>query len=205
MVHVEQKVSGNINHSIDYSKIPTFRTCGTSEFQGALEFVRTAEAKIDFVFPEVVFPTNKLYRLWGEKNIRDMVFYHHRLLRKSSIGSFFSSDDAVFEFATKKTGDFFVEALGGGKVYSSQYGHPALRMRHFHMTIDEKAREIWLMMYKKTIKELSMPAECIEEFWNWIEALSIRMINRRTTVLDIQRFPFTDMFKEPIAQKKESN
>ena len=201
MLNQESKIS----HEIDCSKISTFRTCGTSEFHGAGESTRIAEEKIDFIYPAVIFPTNKLYRLWGESNIRDMVFYHHRLLRKSSIGSFFSNDDTMFEFATKKTGDFFVEALGGEKVYSSVYGHPALRMRHFHMTIDEKAREIWLMLYKKTIKDLKMPAECIEEFWNWIEPLSIRMINRRTTVLDIPRFPFKTMFQELSFQKKESN
>ena len=132
-----------------------------------------------------------------------MVEYHHGLLRKSSIGNFFSSDDAAFDFATKKTADFFVEALGGEKVYSLVYGHPALRMRHFHMTIDEKSREIWLMMYKKTIKDLAMPAEFVEEFWNWIEPLSIRMINRRTTVLDIPRFTFRDTFHE--LAKKEQN
>ncbi len=201
MLHAEQ----NVSDEIDYSKISTFRACGTSQFQGAGEVPRTAEAKIDFVFPAVIFPSNRLYKLWGENNIRDMVFYHHRLLRKSSIGSFFSKDDAMFEFATQKTGDFFVEALGGGSVYSSVYGHPALRMRHFHMTIDEKAREIWLMLYKKTIKELAMPSDCIEEFWNWIESLSIRMINRRTTVMDIPRFRFNDMFKESCVPLKEKN
>ena len=157
--------------SIDYSKIMTFSACGTKEFQGALCVPRRADERIDFIFPAVIFPTNKLYYTWGEENIRKMVSYHHNLLRKSSVGHLFPKDDVKFEFATAKTADFFIEALGGEKIYSSVHGHPALRMRHFKMTIDEKGREIWLMMYKKTIKDLAMPAEFINEFWEWIEPL----------------------------------
>ena len=182
-------------HAIDYSKITTFSACGMKTFQGATELPRVADERIDFVFPAVVFPSNRLYLSWGEDNIRKMVRYHHLLLRSSSIGNMFSKDDAKFDFATLKTADFFVEALGGGNVYSSIQGHPALRMRHFQITIDEKAREIWLRMYKKTIDDFSMPREFIEEFWNWIEPLSIRMINRRTTVMDIPRFFYSEMFE----------
>lgn len=181
--------------AVDYSKIGSFATCETKEFQAASQIPRVADEKIDFIFPAVIFPSNKIYLQWGEKNIRTMVLHHHKLLRKSSVGNLFPKDNEKFEFATKKTADFFVEALGGGKIYTAVHGHPALRMRHFHMTVDEKAREIWLMMYKKTIKDLAMPNELREEFWNWIEALSIRMINRRTTVDEIERFPYSVMFK----------
>ena len=193
------------NDVFDYSKISTFRSCGTSPFKGAGEAIRVVDEKIDLIYPKVPFPSNKLFTGWGETNIRNMVHYHHSLLRKSSIGDLFSNDDAIFEFATKKTADFFVEALGGGNIYSAVYGHPALRMRHFHITIDEKAREIWLMMYKKTIKDLCMPVQFIEEFWNWIEPLSIRMINRRTTVLDIPRFSFKDIFIDLVQREQNKD
>lgn len=181
---------------VDYSKIGSFNTCDKKDFQGASETPRIADEKIDFIFPAVVFPSNRLYFQWGEENIRKMVLHHHKLLRKSSVGNLFPKDHTKFEFATNKTADFFVEALGGGKIYSSFHGHPALRMRHFQMTVDEKAREIWLMMYKKTILDLSMPDEFREEFWNWIEPLSIRMINRRTTVGEIERFYYSVVFSK---------
>jgi len=185
--------------------VSTFNACGTKPFQGAGPVSFTAEAKIDFVYPEVPFPTDALYKGWGEANIRAMVRYHHALLRKSVIGSLFPADDAAFAFATEKTADFFVEALGGEKAYTPIHGHPALRMRHFHITIDEKGREIWLMMYKKTINDLKMPPEYIEEFWNWIEPLSIRMINRRTTVADIERHPYGSIWMKSVSIDKEEN
>jgi hemoglobin len=174
--------------------ISMFSACGTKPFQPASDIPHTAEAKIDFVYPEVPFPDTCLYLTWGEENIRKMVRYHHGLLRKSAIGNLFPADDAMFTFATEKTADFFVEALGGEKGYTPVHGHPALRMRHFHITIDEKGREIWLMMYKKTINDLQMPNKCIEKFWNWIEPLSIRMINRRTTVSPIERHLSADIW-----------
>jgi hemoglobin len=87
----------------------------------------------------------------------------------------------------EKSADFFVEALGGGDVFTSQHGEPHLRQRHFKISIDESDREIWLAMYKKTLKDLAFPKEHLEEFWSWIEPLSIRMINRRTNMDAIKR------------------
>lgn len=183
-------------NNITYGTLTSFSACGTKPFEGAKEKPRKVDAKIDIIFPEVTFPSNKLYKEWGEKNIEKMVLYHHELLRKSVVGDIFPKEDTLFETATKKTVLFFLEALGGGEKYTSVHGHPALRNRHFHITIDEKAREIWLMLYKKTIKDMQMPVEYIEEFWNWIEALSIRMINRRTSVMDIERYPYSSVFHE---------
>ncbi|MDD3775549.1 MAG: globin [Sulfurovaceae bacterium] len=174
--------------------ISPFSACGTKPFQPASEISHISEAKIDFVYPPVPFPTNALYKQWGEANIRNMVHHHHHLLRKSTIGDLFPSDDVAFIFATEKTADFFVEALGGDRVYTPVHGHPALRKRHLPFTIDEQGRKIWLMMYKKTINDLQMPAQHIEEFWNWIEPLSMRMINRRTTMMPIERYPYASIW-----------
>ena len=178
------------------SNIGSFSSCGQTQFVGAGEEPRTADAKIDFVYPPVVFPSNKILKTFGEEAIRNMVFHHHSMLKKSSIGDMFPADEKEFLEGTQKTADFFVEALGGGDIFSSKHGHPALRGRHFRFTIDEKGREIWLMMYKKTLRDIEFPKELLEEFWNWIEPLSIRMINRRTTATPPQRFTFESIKSE---------
>lgn len=178
------------------SNIGSFSSCGQTQFVGAGEEPRTADAKIDFVYPPVVFPSNKILKTFGEEAIRNMVFHHHSMLKKSSIGDMFPADEKEFLEGTQKTADFFVEALGGGDIFSSKHGHPALRGRHFRFTIDEKGREIWLMMYKKTLTDIKFPKELLEEFWNWIEPLSIRMINRRTTAVPPQRFTFESIKSE---------
>ncbi len=174
----------------------SFAQCATKPFQGAGDEVRVADARIDMVFPEVPFPSNKIYKALGDEGLRKMVDYHHSLLKKTAVGHLFEQEPEAFKMAVEKTADFFIEALGGEKKFTPRHGHPALRERHFRFVIDEKGRDIWLAMYKKTIKDLAFPKELIEEFWNWIEPLSIRMINRRTTTLPPERYPFESIKSE---------
>ena len=160
------------------------------------EDVRVVEAMIDIIFPAVPFPSNKIFKALGEEKIRAMVWHHHQLLLKTKVGKLFPANEEAFKMAVDKSADFFVEALGGGDVFTSVHGEPHLRMRHFKIPIDENDREIWLGMYKKTLKELDFPKELLEEFWNWIEPLSIRMINRRTNMESIKRHYWSDIKSE---------
>ena len=160
------------------------------------EDVRVVEAMIDIIFPAVPFPSNKIFKALGEEKIRAMVWHHHQLLLKTKVGKLFPANEEAFKMAVDKSADFFVEALGGGDVFTSVHGEPHLRMRHFKIPIDENDREIWLGMYKKTLKEVAFPKELLEEFWNWIEPLSIRMINRRTNMESIKRHYWSDIKSE---------
>ena len=160
------------------------------------EDVRVVEAMIDIIFPAVPFPSNKIFKALGEEKIRAMVWHHHQLLLKTKVGKLFPANEEAFKMAVDKSADFFVEALGGGDAFTSVHGEPHLRMRHFKIPIDENDREIWLGMYKKTLKEVAFPKELLEEFWNWIEPLSIRMINRRTNMESIKRHYWSDIKSE---------
>lgn len=145
-------------------------------------------------------PSLRLYMLWGEKKIRQMVRYHHYLLRLSDRPDFFSEDESEFEHATLKTADFFIEVLSKGRFSQDPYPYPALKMRHFQITVDEDARDIWLNAYKTAIRELNMPSECIEDFWNWIEPLSLWFVNRRN-LPEIPRYPYKDIWLEFVDLK----
>lgn len=158
--------------------------------------IRIVDAMIDVIYPPVPFPSNKIFKAIGEDRIREMVWHHHRLLAKTKVGNIFPQDEEGFKMAVNKSADLFVEALGGEPIFTKQHGGFHLRMRHFTVPIEENDREIWLAMYKKTLKEISFPKEHLEEFWNWIEALSIRMINRRTTMDGIKRHYWSNVKKE---------
>ena len=189
---------------MQHDTLSDFSRCNMqARFTPAGDEVRLVEPKIDFVFPEVPFPSKKIYAAMGETGVMQMVQHHHNLLRKSAIGSMFPSDDTAFNAATQRTAAFFIEATGGPSLFSDIHGHSALRERHFKFLIDEKAREIWLMMYKKTLKEIDFPKEHIEEFWNWIEPLSIRMINRRTSFETPTRYPF-DAIAHEFGHKEQT-
>ncbi|WP_373073052.1 globin [Sulfurimonas sp.] len=180
------------NNSCQNGKINSFTQVNQmqkqpNKFRFGGEDVRVVNSMIDIIYPPVPFPSNKIYKALGEVKIREMVDHHHQLLLNTKVGKLFPANEEALKMAIDKSADFFVEALGGDDVFTSAHGEPHLRMRHFKIPIDESDREIWLAMYKKTLKEISFPEEHLEEFWNWIEPLSIRMINRRTNMDEIKR------------------
>lgn len=160
------------------------------------EEVRVVDPMIDIIYPSVPFPSNKIFKAFGEQKIRQMVEHHHELLLKTKVGKLFPPHQEALYMVIDKSADFFVEALGGQEVFTSQHGQPRLRHRHFKIPIDESDREIWLAMYKKTLKDMAFPREHLEEFWNWIEPLSIRMINRRTNMDAIKRHHWHEIKKD---------
>ncbi|MGD9968937.1 MAG: globin [Sulfuricurvum sp.] len=153
-----------------------------------------------YVNPVVPFPSVQLYLRWGEEKIRQLVRYHHCLLRLSDIPGFLPDDQKKFEIATEKTADFFVEVLSRGRFSKPIIGYPALKMRYFRITVDEYAREVWLHLYRQAVIDMKMPSDCIEDFWNWIEPLSIWMINRKTGA-SIRRYPYSDIWTELVEWK----
>ncbi|WP_312283819.1 globin [Candidatus Igneacidithiobacillus taiwanensis] len=144
----------------------------------------------DLCFPEVVFPTRRVALVAGVEKIRELVVEHHRLLWHSPLQPIFGNDEKHFWKAVELTADFHAEACGGPKLYTQKRGHPHLRVRHFPFTIRERDRELWLDLYVEALRKVAFPLEVAEEYWQWIEALSIRMINRRSTVAPPVRIPF---------------
>nr|MBU2717201.1 globin [Acidithiobacillus ferridurans] len=65
--------------------------------------------------------------------------------------------------------------------------------RHFPFTIREKDRELWLDLYVQALRNVAFPLEVAEEYWRWVESLSIRMINRRTTFAEPVRVPYSQI------------
>lgn len=193
----------NTNASCQNGRITSFTQLSQMEQQPNKprfggEDIRIVDAMIDIIFPPVPFPSNKIFKALGEVKIREMVWHHHKLLLKTKVGDLFPRNEEALKMAIDKSADFFVEVLGGDQVFTEQHGEPHLRMRHFKIPIDENDREIWLAMYKKTLKEIQFPEEHLQEFWNWIEPLSIRMINRRTNMESIKRHHWSEVKKELI-------
>lgn len=148
---------------------------------------------VDLVFPEVVFPSPRVVEVAGAEKIRELVFRHHELIWHSGIQPIFGHNEKHFWYAVAITADFHVEACGGPKTYTSKRGHPHLRDRHFPFTINERDREVWLELYVQALHDVAFPKEVVEEYWRWIESLSMRMINRRTSSLAPIRVPFTSI------------
>ena len=166
------------------------------------EAVRWVDAKSEMEFPAVPFPSKRVFAVAGEAKLRALVARHHERLLATPIAGLYPSDPERFAHAVTKAADYAVEATGGPAAFTPVNGNTCMRTRHFPFTIDEAAREIWLGQLWLSFDEVGFPAEVREEYWNWQEAMSIRMINRRTTKAAPRRVSYAEavgVFGAPAA------
>ena len=156
----------------------------------ARESGRTVDAATELVLPPMTLPSPRVLELAGEEKLRQLVRRHHALLIAGPLIDLFPKDPWAFAALAEKVADFVVESCGGATTYSEQQGSTCMRTRHFPFNIDEAAREIWLVALFQAMTDVEFPVEVREEIWNWLEAFSVRMINRRTTKAQPVRIPY---------------
>jgi hemoglobin len=152
---------------------------------------KTVDAATELILPAVTFPSPRVLEVAGEAKLREAVIRHHELLAAGPIAAMFPADPAAFASLLAKVADFFVETCGGPANYSPAHGNTCMRTRHFPFTIDEMSREVWLAALFQAMEEVDFPHEVREEYWTWLEAFSVRMINRRTMKAQPVRIPYT--------------
>ena len=169
-------------------------TCqsGRDGFAAADE-VRWVEGFFEMEFPRVPFPSRRIFTVAGEAILRSLVLRHHERLYETPLRALFPADRRRFLAAVTRAADYAVETCGGPKYFTSIRGKPCMRKRHYPFTIDESAREIWLRQLWRAFDDVGFPAQVRQEYWEWVEPFSIRMINRRTQRAPPQRYPFADV------------
>lgn len=129
--------------------------------------------------PQGSGPSKEIYGLMGESNIFRMMADFYKELDQSEIRNLFPED---MEEASKKSAAFFVTLLGGPPLYFEKYGPPRMRARHLPFEIDERARQIWLGCFEKTLgrvsEEYDFPPEHLDGFRNFLESFSAWMVNK---------------------------
>ena len=151
---------------------------------------RVVDAATELILPAVIFPSPRVLDVAGEQALRQLTRRHHHLLAAGPLAPLFPADPESFSHLLGKIADFFVEACGGPALYTEQQGRGCMRTRHFPITVDERAREIWLeALYQAMVLE-AFPVQLREEYWTWLEAFSVRMINRRTMKAQPERIPY---------------
>jgi hemoglobin len=151
---------------------------------------KVVETATELILPAVRFPSPRLLEQAGEAKLREAVTRHHILMAEGPLRSLFPDDPAEFVGLVDKVVAFVVEACGGAGAYSAQHGNTCMRTRHFPFTIDEAARETWLEALFQAMTDVAFPVEAREEYWTWLEAFSVRMINRRTMKAQPVRIPY---------------
>ncbi len=183
----------------------TFPSAGQSCRSGSTGSLQVGESVLwvqavqEFELPAVPFPSRRIFDIAGEQCLRDLVRKHHDNLRHSDIRRMFPEADAQFEELVAKVADYIVEACGGPPRFTPVHGNACMRARHYPFTIDEKAREIWLQCLWRAFDTAEFPKSLRREYWDWMEAFSVRMINRRTMRAQPTRVPFDALIRHQAA------
>lgn len=135
--------------------------------------------------PQGINPSSEIYCIMGEDAIYRMLEDFYTELEKSPIRSMFPED---MKEASKRSAAFFVFILGGPPLYQQLYGPPRMRQRHLPFAIDEEARQIWLLCFKRILKNADQtygfPLEHLEGFWRFLEKFSAWMVNTSSKETD---------------------
>ncbi|MCZ7418583.1 MULTISPECIES: globin [unclassified Micromonospora] len=72
---------------------------------------------------------------------------------------------------------FLMQYWGGPNTYSTQRGHPRLRMRHAPFRISAAERDAWLGHMRRAVDHLDLPPALAAELWNYLERSAYFMVN----------------------------
>lgn len=117
-----------------------------------------------------------LYQQLGPESLHRLVDAFYDLVFSSEkIGPLFTNDKEVIK---KKQFMFLSQFLGGPQLYSLQYGHPKMRMRHLPHSIDNEAKEEWLKCMKKAIWTLDINEQLKENLYACFPPVAQHMVNK---------------------------
>lgn len=117
-----------------------------------------------------------LYSKIGPESLKKLVdTFYDLVFNDSTIAHLFANDETLIR---DKQYRFLTQFLGGPQIYSSEYGHPKMRMRHLPHAIDDAARIEWLRCMKIAISKMDFEPELGEALYNCFPPIAAHMQNR---------------------------
>jgi hemoglobin len=80
--------------------------------------------------------------------------------------------------AEKRLRDFLIYRFGGPQQYIEERGHPRLRMRHAPFTINQAARDRWMVLMTKALEEANLPEPAAQVLAVFLDSTATAMVNR---------------------------
>lgn len=116
-----------------------------------------------------------LFEKIGPQKLKRLVNLFYDEIQRSSIQHLFQTDMSIVR---DKQYMFLTQFLGGPQLYSNQYGHPKMRMRHLPHAIDQEAAIEWLRCMRSAIDQEFEDKELGNALYNCFPKLAEHMINR---------------------------
>jgi hemoglobin len=130
-------------------------------------------------------------RIGGPPVVRRVVDeFYDRVERDSVLRPIFPDDLGP---GREKQRLFLEQWLGGEPLYSTRYGHPRLRRRHFPFVIDERAAGRWLRLMAQALRAAGVPEPETAEILEGLGPLAHHMVNAEQPV---PREPLGDAWLE---------
>ena len=88
-------------------------------------------------------------------------FYDHMDAHERALVAVHPTDEHgnVAPVLRERFAKFLVEWLGGPSIYSTEHGHPRLRMRHHHVPVGTEHRDAWLRCMTAALDDPSVDDE----------------------------------------------
>lgn len=120
---------------------------------------------------------SEVYSLIGEAGFTRLVSAFYRQIPDDPVlGPMYPKDD--LPGAEQRLRDFLIQRFGGPATYSQQRGHPRLRMRHAPFAIDQPARDRWMELMDRALKESELPMSVQQVLRPFLSDTASFMINR---------------------------
>ncbi len=118
-----------------------------------------------------------VYRVIGEEGFARLVrAFYAQVPSDPILGAMYPAHDLAG--AEQRLRDVLGGRFGGPSRYIEQRGHPRLRMRHMPFTLDEAARDRWVLLMEKALDEAALPAEVTSLLREFFAATATFLRNR---------------------------
>jgi len=133
--------------------------------------------------PTMQGPDPSIHATVGTAAIADFAEgLYRRIADDAELRPMFSADIGPGSEAVRDMRDFLVQFFGGPQDYSERKGHPRLRARHLKFSIDQRARDAWLVHALAALQETTSRHALTDEAHRAISAYlhhaSQFMVNR---------------------------
>lgn len=115
------------------------------------------------------------YEMVGENTLHKIVdTFYSKVKQHPDLAPIFPED--LTETARKQK-QFLTQFLGGPPLYTTEHGHPKLRMRHLPFPITPKRANAWLLCMEEAMDEVGFSGPIRDEFFSRLVITAHHMVN----------------------------
>lgn len=123
-------------------------------------------------------PSNPFADAGGDAGVRALVDRFYDLMDTAPEATHVRALHATsLKVSREKLYKFMSGWLGGPQLYTEQYGHPMLRMRHFPFAIASRERDEWLWCMEQALAEHALPEDTRAHLTDRLRQLADHMRN----------------------------